>query len=622
VTAISKPALRYVLSIAILAAGGTCPAVTRVTCDAPRDAQPQPTEYFVSLADAPAHIAHVSIRLPQFEGRTILNLPVWNALYQVRNFAAHVEDVRGDGGFGSPVDIRQTSTSTWDISGASGCAVVHYDIYLDVPGPFGSELNGEHGFFNWAMVLMYSPSLRDKHSSIRLLDVPDGWALRDLHVFGEATPGKAGDVVGVADSYDVLVDSAAEVGTFQQFSFEQDGATYHIVVRGNPSDYDSSQLQAMLKRVTRAEVDWMQDRPYAEYTFLYSFPHGPGSGGMEHAYGTAISASAAKGSVDLSRLAGLSAHEFFHLWNVKRIRPLSLEPIDYQHEQITRALWFSEGVTSTVSELMLARAGLIDEQRYRDNLADQITELEERPAHVWQSAEDSSLNAWLEGNAFYRTPQRSISYYDKGEILGVLLDLRIRELTAGDKSLRDLFHWMNEHYARQHKFFPDSAGVQEAAETVTGQSFADFFRDYVAGVKPIPYNDFFRFVGLQLASETVTVADLGFTTTANLDGQAEVATVTTGSNAARAGLLAGDRILEVNGELATGRVDRQLARILPNQVLKVRITRAGKPTKMKFTVGERQEQQYAIADLPEVTPKQRAHRTAWIHGDDEGGGVQ
>jgi len=366
----------------------------------------------------------------------------------------------------------------------------------------------------------------------------------------------------------------------------------------------------------------MQDRPYAEYTFLYSFPHGPGSGGMEHAYGTAISASAAKGSVDLSRLAGLSAHEFFHLWNVKRIRPLSLEPIDYQHEQITRALWFSEGVTSTVSELMLARAGLIDEQRYRDNLADQITELEERPAHVWQSAEDSSLNAWLEGNAFYRTPQRSISYYDKGEILGVLLDLRIRELTAGDKSLRDLFHWMNEHYARQHKFFPDSAGVQEAAETVTGQSFADFFRDYVAGVKPIPYNDFFRFVGLQLASETVTVADLGFTTTANLDGQAEVATVTTGSNAARAGLLAGDRILEVNGELATGRVDRQLARILPNQVLKVRITRAGKPTKMKFTVGERQEQQYAIADLPEVTSQQRAHRTAWIHGDDEGGGVQ
>ncbi len=148
------------------------------------------------------------------------------------------------------------------------------------------------------------------------------------------------------------------------------------------------------------------------------------------------------------------------MWNVKRIRPQSLEPIDYQHENDTRALWFSEGVTSTVGDLMLARAGLIGESEYLQRVADEISELQQRPAHRWQSAEESSLDAWFEGNAFYRSPERSISYYNKGEILGILLDLRIRQLTNGNKSLRDLFQWMNEHYAKQHRYFPDSAGVQ------------------------------------------------------------------------------------------------------------------------------------------------------------------
>ncbi len=481
----SNSMLCCLLAFLFLSVAIPAQAATRVTCDTPVNPQHEPTEYFVSLADAPTHTAHVSIRLAEFSGSARLAMPVWNALYQVRNFAAHVEDVRAQDGSGRPLSILQSSTSEWDINGAPGCALVSYDVYLDTPGPFGSELDAEHGFFNWAMVLMYSPELRSKEVSIRLLDVPANWALRDTHVFGGEDAGKVEQSIGVAENYDTLVDSPAETGVLQQYTFEQDNAIYHIVVHGDPGDYDAVGLQSVLKRITHATVDWMADHPYHEYTFLYDFPRGPGSGGMEHAYGTAISASA-YGVVDLDALASLSAHEFFHLWNVKRIRPQSLDPIDYQHQQDTRALWFSEGATNTVSELMLARAGLIDEQQYLKHLATAITELEGRPAHLWQSAEDSSLNAWLEGNAFYRTPQRSISYYNKGEILGVLLDLRIRALTQGNKSLRDLFQWMNEHYAKQHRYFPDSAGVREAAESITGQSFADFFRDYVAGVNADP----------------------------------------------------------------------------------------------------------------------------------------
>jgi predicted metalloprotease with PDZ domain len=605
-----------VLALLCLALPGF--AATPVTCETPGNPQTEPTEYFVSLADPSTHIAHITVRLPEFSGTATLAMPVWNALYQVRDFVAHVENLRAENSAGA-FQLLQLTTSTWKLKGAAGCLLINYDIYLETPGPFGSEFNSEHGFFNWAMVLMYSPQLRSRPASIRLLDVPSAWNLRDTHVLGGLAAGKVSGTVGVADNYDTLVDSPADLGPLQQYSFQQDGATYHIAVHAGPDDYDSVGLQETLKRITHATVDWMQDRPYDEYTFLYEFPHGPGAGGMEHAYGTAISASAASGKVSADTMASISAHEFFHLWNVKRIRPLSLEPIDYQRQQDSRALWFSEGVTSTVSELMLSRAGLIDEPRYLQDIATEITELQGRPAHQWQSAEASSLDAWLEGNAFYRTPQRSISYYNKGEILGVLLDLRMRQLTNNTRSLRDLFQWMNEHYAKQHRYFPDSAGVQAAAETVTGQSFADFFRDYVAGVQPLPYDDFFRFVGLQLATQNVTVADAGFASTANLDGESTVTAVAPGSEAARAGLSSGDRILALNGQPAVYRLDRMLARIMPNETIKLRISRAGKEHTVKIKIGARQEQQTVLSDVAAITAEQRAHRAAWIHGDDEPG---
>jgi len=596
-------------------------AITSVTCSSPPSSTPRPTEYFVSLADPASHLAHVSVRIREGERKRRLDMPVWNALYQVRNFAANVERVRAQDALGASVEIRNPRTSEWEVTAPAGCVVVSYDIHLDTPGPFGSTLNADHGFFNWAMVLMYSPALRAQPLSIRLLDVPPTWAMRDLHVLGAAEPGKTGQVVGVARSYDELVDSPAEVGTFRESAFQEDGATYHVVVDANPADYDMAKLDQILRNITHAAVDWMQDRPYVEYTFLYHFPRGPGAGGMEHAYGTAIDVNAARLRNDLSPVANVTAHEFFHLWNVKRIRPQSLEPVDYQGENDTRVLWFSEGVTSTVGDILLARAGLIDEAAYLQRVGAEITELQRRPAHTWQSAEESSLDAWLEGIPFYRSPERSISYYNKGDILGVLLDLRMRELTGGRKSLRDLFQWMNDHYAKKQLFFPDSAGVQEVAETVTGQSFTEFFRDYVAGTKEISYDEFFRFAGLCVNVKTLEVATPGFTTTANLGGQPEVLRVEPGSEAQQAGLVAGDRITAMNGAPANSFLDEALSQMRPGTTVRLSIqSRKGK-REVSLRLGSRAELIYELQDLPAVTSEQRAHRAAWIHGDDESGGA-
>jgi predicted metalloprotease with PDZ domain len=608
--------------VIVVACAGPLWGATGVTCSSPTDPQPQATEYFISLADNVHHLAHVSIRFPQPTGTITLNMPVWNALYQVRDFAANIQNVRAVDVSGRPVVVVNSRTSEWQISGTEHCLVVDYDIHLDNGGPFGAQLNSEHGFFNWAMVLMYSPAMRPQSASVRFLDVPATWSLRDVHVMGEAPAGEVERKAGVAHSYDELVDSPAEIGSFQRFEFQQDGATYHIVVHSDPHDYDAGKLEDTLKKITHAAVEWMADRPFDEYTFLYHFPQSHGAGGMEHAYGTAIEVSAQRLRSSVMAVASVSSHEFFHLWNVKRIRPESLEPVDYQREMDTRVLWFSEGVTSTVGDMLLARAGLFSDRQYVDRVASEINELQSRQAHRWQSAEEASLDAWFEGDAYYRSPHRSISYYNKGEVLGVLLDLRIRQATQGRKSLRDLFQWMNENYAKKGRPFPDSDGVQQAAETVSGQSFVEFFHQYVAGVQELPYNELFGFVGLQVAETTIQSSSAGFTTGTNLGGQPEVASVEVNSDAHRAGIAIGDRVVEVDGTPATLSVDDQLARMRPGSSVKVTVANRRGQRTVKLKLTSHQEQMYILQDVPAVTPEQHAHRVAWIHGDDETGGGQ
>ena len=203
--------------------------------------------------------------------------------------------------------------------------------------------------------------------------------------------------------------------------FDQGGCHYRVVVDAEPSDYDMRKIVSTLRRLVSAATAWMDDQPFQTYLFLYHFPRGPAGGGMEHADSTAIDISAGRLAENPQALGDLTAHEFFHLWNVKRIRPQPLEPIDYTKENYTRALWFSEGVTTTAGNIIRLRAGLLDDARHLKGLADEIAELQRRPAHLIQSAEESILDAWLEKYDYYRLPTRSISYYNKKGLLCVLL---------------------------------------------------------------------------------------------------------------------------------------------------------------------------------------------------------
>ncbi|MFI5072879.1 MAG: PDZ domain-containing protein [Terriglobales bacterium] len=383
-----------------------------------------------------------------------------------------------------------------------------------------------------------------------------------------------------------------------------------------------SKIVPMLQRIVSGEVSWMADRPFKTYLFIYHFPREAGGGGMEHAYSTAIDVSAHTLALDPYALKNVTAHEFFHLWNVKRIRPQSLEPPDYTKENYTDALWFSEGVTSTVEDYMLLRAGLVDEHQFLAHLAAAIAELENRPAHLTQSAEESSLDAWLEKYSYYREPERSVSYYNKGDLLGVLLDLKIRDASNGTKSLRDLFQWMNSSYAQQNKFFSDSAGVRQAAEVVTHSDLSVFFEKYVAGTEEIPWNDFFRTVGLQLMTEKVAAADPGFTAVRNFDSPLAVVSVAENSAAERALLAKGDIIVKINGHDPSGNLEHSMAALRPGETIHVRIRNQNGQQELSWRLDTRTTLEFRFEDMRTVTAQQKARRTAWLRAESEPAGQE
>ena len=574
--------------------------------------------YTVSLARRGEHVVHVSVRLPKTPATAHeLILPVWNALYQVRDFSQYVLRVAAHDDAGRALPVTPVNATTWRVA-SPGPIIFEYDIVADNAGPFGAQLNNDHAFFNLAEVLVYEPALRTSPVLLGLADVPEGWkvatALRQAGVFGGNRPIPTYP----AKNYDQLVDSPVEVGMFAERDFDA-GAHYQVVVHADPSDYDMNAIAAQAQRLATTEVEWMGDRPFDHYVFLYHFPRVPSGGGMEHAYSTAIDSTAQRVRQDPRSIAGVTAHEFFHLWNVKRIRPQSLEPVDYTQAQPSRALWWSEGVTSTVGDLMMVRTGLWDEKQYLTALARQIETLESRPAHVTQSAEESSLDTWYDKYPFYGEPERSISYYNKGDILGVLLDLSIRDATENKKSLRDVFHWLNDHYAKQGKFFPDSAGIEQAAEAVCQCALQSFFKKYVSGVTPQPYDDFLKTVGLRVVKASVTVADPGFHI-ARIFGRARgtpaaVSEVDSGSPAEAAGLKEGDVVEEVNGTRANRPADMLIGAMKPGDEVKLTVSGANGARTVSFKLGGRNEDHYSIEDAGNVTEAQRTRRAHWIHGD-------
>jgi predicted metalloprotease with PDZ domain len=563
--------------------------------------------YTVTLADPARHLLRVSMDIPGAREMHELQLPVWNALYQVRDFAQFMDNISAKDQAGRPLPLTQLNKSRWLLRGAADGAKIEYEIYRDDPDPFGAQLNSHHAFFNLAQVLIYSDDSRDEAAEVEFRGVQAGWKI--------ATALAQHGNVFTAKNYDELVDSPLEIGTFAEKEFGGRCGKYRVIADAPDTNAVFPKIVPLIQRIVDAASEWMNDCPCQTYTFIFHLSDAPNSGGMEHAYSSAITVPLANLQNDSESFTALTAHEFFHLWNVKRIRPQSLEPVDYTKENYTTALWFSEGVDSTAADAIRLRAGLVDEQHYLDHLSQAITELENRPAHLAQSAEQSSMDAWLEKYPYYGLPERSISYYNKGELLGVLLDLRMRAATHGRESLQTLFHWMNEHYARQGKFFADSDGVRQAVEQLTGADFWEFFSKYVSGIEEIPWNEFFATVGLKVGSVEAKFTHRGFNATQKFDQPPVVVRVQAGSEAERAGLKADDVLISVNGTAATRDFEQQIDALGPGAILKMRIRRDGVSQDIQWKLDARKVTIYHVEDVLSVTPEQKAARKAWLFED-------
>jgi predicted metalloprotease with PDZ domain len=586
-------------------------AVLAISTMAASETEPKTIQYTISLAERRSHRVQVGIDLAPGSGSRELQLPVWNALYQIRDFSQYVNWIRTRSNSGKDLPVQLVDKSRWRVSGADLGTRVEYEIVVDRPGPYDAQLNTHHAFFNLAQILMYPVDARSAPMRIMFTDVPGEWR------FATALTGSR-EAGFTAENYDRLVDSPIEIGEFQESDFDQGGGHYRVVVDAEPEDYDLPKLVAMIRKIVAAETDWMDDRPFSRYLFLYHFPHVSGGGGMEHAYSTAIDVNARVLAENALALPEVTAHEFFHLWNVKRIRPQSLEPIDYTKENYTDALWFSEGVTNTVQDYMLLRAGFLDEPQYLNRLAGEIAALERRPAHLTQSAEESSLDSWLEKYPSYELPARSISYYNKGGLLGVMLDLAIENATEGQISLRDLFHWMNGNYAKRGRFFNDSEGLRAAAEVVAHSDFNAFFRKYVAGREEISWDDCFRAVGLRLVRQTGTVADVGFLAVRIFDAPPIVTSVEPDSEAERNGLQVDDSILEINGQTTSSDFQSKLAQLAIGDTLRVRVRNAQGERELHWKLSGRKEIEFGLYDLEKITAQQKARRATWLYGEKQG----
>jgi predicted metalloprotease with PDZ domain len=561
-------------------------------------------KYEVSITHPEQHVFHVTMTIPDVSGEVTVRIPAWNALYQIRDFASHVRRVEAFAGT-SVAPMEKVDKETWRVTG-QGTITVRYATYWDDVGPFATQLNGEHAFINPAMILFYVQERRGEDVHVAFPDVPATWRTASAAPILEESMGGARNFAIDAKSYDALADAPIEISNFKEFSLPGLPVDIRAVVHGE--EWSQKKIETDLSRICNYELKLMNGAPFEHYLFILHIGKGAGGGGMEHANSTAI------GIPSDEYLSGVAAHEFFHLWNVKRIRPTTLQPVDYTKEQYTRALWFAEGVTSTYGAYTLVRSGIWNKERFYEDLGGQISELESRPANHWQSAEQSSLDAWLEKYSLYNGPDDSVSYYTKGQVLGDLLDILIRDRTNNAKSLDDVLRGLNTDFAKQGKMYRDSLDIRLEAEKVAGASFEEFFRDYVAAAEPLPYQQTLALAGLELRTAEHKKAVLGFTPDRESVGTVTVRAVDEGSPAAEAGLRIGDVIVNWND----GDIPRALGRWVrgrqPGETVKVRIRREEKEQTLQFKLGEEQEVLYQIVEDSHAGEKARRVRDGLLHG--------
>lgn len=581
------------------------------------------TRFTVAMPRPETHLYEITMQIDARGATTLdLVLPVWTpGSYLVREFSRHVRDFSAkEKGGRRPIPAEKVAKNTWrlDLSKKSpGPLSIFYRVYAHELTVRTSHLDSSHGYGNGANLFFYVEGRKDEPQEVAFR-LPRGWKT------SMALPGKGG--VYRATDYDELVDSPFECGTHRTFPFSVLGVPHTLALWGGGNE-DAARLVRDLKKLVREASALFGGLPYERYLFLVHLSAGA-RGGLEHraSQSVAFDPHAFRPEKSYREALLLFAHELFHAWNVKRIRPEAFGPFDYGREVHTNDLWALEGITSYYETLLLLRAGLLTEAQAFEQWATRWKEHLETPGRKIQSAEMASFDTWIR---FYRpdenSPNVSESYYRRGALLGLALDLTLRRATGGRRGLDDVMRRLFRAYAAKGRGYPPGA-IEEASVRIAGARplIRRFFDRYVRGTGTPDLARLLRGAGLRLreapeTEEGVTDAQpprvratFGWKTKAE-SGRLVVAEVLADGPAERAGVNAGDHLVAVDGLRATEELIARLEKERkPKSRVDVTVFRRDVLARLLVRLGGRRASVWKIDALVDAPPEARRLKKRWL----------
>lgn len=554
----------------------------------------QMIRYQITSLDPSSHYFDVSLRIDDSDpGGQRLRLPNWiPGSYMIRDFARNLVELRASCVAG-PLAIEQIDKSNWRVAACADVLTIDYKVYAKDLSVRSAHLDHTHGYYNGSSVFLEAMGRSEQACEV-LIDKPpraayDSWQLATSLPRKQAEPCEFG--LYQALDYDDLIDHPVEMGNFTRIPFEACGVPHDIILTGRFA-CDQARLAADLKTICEHHIRFFGEPAPMDYYQFQVLLVGDGYGGLEHRASTSLVAT--RDSLpqpgqdqiddDYRDFLGLCSHEYFHTWNVKRIKPEAYRPYDLQQEVYTDLLWAFEGITSYYDDLALRRCGLIDADSYLELLAQTMTRVQRGRGRSRQSAAESSFNTWTK---FYKQDENAanaiVSYYAKGCLIAACIDLKMRELTAGQKSLDDVMRQLWRDFLESGKGVePDS--IQRLVGEMTGADLGDYLEQLIYGTGELPLPGLLQGAGVEVVLRAssnlqdkggkevngeLPGADFGATLKAG-EGGISIQRLSEGGAAQSAGLSAGDLIIAIDGlRLDLGKFENKLKRAQARDIWQV-----------------------------------------------------
>jgi predicted metalloprotease with PDZ domain len=578
------------------------------------------TRYRLAIPRPDSHLVEVEARFLDVGGLAQLDLRMagWTpGSYLVRDYARHVEGLVAEAD-GQPLPVEKVEKAIWRVRhGGAREVTVRYRVYAFELTVRTSHVDGTHAFLNGAPTYLWLDERRGEPHAVAL-ELPPAWRV----VTGLPREGEA----WIAADLDELIDSPFHAGDGPVLELQAGGRPHELAIWGRPDAGGVATLDTLAadtKKIVEEHARVFGGLPYDRYAFVLMLA--PGAyGGLEHRCSTALLSNpfAFATRKRYEELLELVSHEHFHLWNVKRIHPRALGPFDYTRESYTRSLWIVEGLTSYYDRYALRRAGLVPTKRYLEKLAEEWDKVLALPGRRKQSLEESSFDAWIK---LYRPDENSanstVSYYLKGSLVCLCLDLEIRRRSEGRRSLDDVLRVLWGEYGQPARGYADDE-VQGVMERATGLDLGAFFDAFVRGHEDPDLAGALGAAGLILRPKQEKDADeeqrpgwLGALTRSD-GGRVIIATVLEGTPAARGGLYAGDELVAIDGYRVDERsLPERLSARRPGAGVTLTVFRRDELRALEVTLGDKPPV-HEITRAPGATASQLALRRAWLGDDD------